>query len=215
MTGERLDSAQVLEQHLEALVRLDPRLAAIRAAAGEISVRRQPGGFAGLARAICGQQLSIASAAAIWGRFAQLPGATDPAGYLALTEAEIRGVGFSAGKFRTVSGIARAVAEGRLDFDRLAGLPADAAIAELTGLPGIGPWTAEIYLMFSLGHPDVFPAGDLALQVAVEQAFGLDGRPPGKVLIEIARAWSPHRHAAALLFWRHYALLKQREGLPL
>ncbi len=215
MERENLDSAEALERHLEALVRLDPRLGPIRAAAGEIAIRRQAGGFAGLARAICGQQLSTASAAAIWGRFAQLPGATDPQGYLTLSEAEIRGVGFSAGKFRTVGGIARAVAEGRLDFDRLAGLPAETAIAELTALPGVGPWTAEIYLMFSLGHPDVFPAGDLALQVAVADAFGLDGRPPGKVLIEMARSWAPHRHAAALLFWRHYALLKQREGLPL
>lgn len=212
---EILDSAEVLERHLAALVRLDPRLAPIRAVAGEIAIRRQPGGFAGLARAICGQQLSTASAAAIWGRFAALPGATEPEGYLGLSEADIRGVGFSAGKFRTVGGIARAVVEGRLDFDRLAGLPAETAITELTALPGVGPWTAEIYLMFSLGHPDVFPAGDLALQVGVQQAFGLDARPPGKVLIEIARAWSPHRHAAALLFWRHYALLKKREGLPL
>ena len=92
---------------------------------------------------------------------------------------------------------------------------AEAAVAELTALKGIGPWTAEIYLMFCSGHPDVFPAGDLALQKAVQHALGLDAQPSIKELIGIAQAWSPRRHAAALLFWRYYAMMKQREGVPL
>lgn len=183
--------------------------------AGAFEIRKQPGGFAGLAKVICGQQLSVASARAIWSRFEQLDGALDPARYLTLSEEEVRGTGFSLGKFRTVRVIAEAVVSGALDFEQLETLSAEAAVAQLTALKGIGPWTAEIYLMFCSGHPDVFPAGDLALQKAVQHALGLDAQPSIKELIGIAQAWSPHRHAAALLFWRYYAMMKQREGVPL
>lgn len=205
----------MLDRHLDALVVLDPRLAEIQRKAGHFAIRKQPGGFAGLARVICGQQLSVASAGAIWGRFAQLEGALDPATYLTLSEETVRSVGFSLHKFKTVGVIAQAVVDGRLDFARLETLPSEAAVAELTALPGIGPWTAEIYLMFCLGHPDVFPAGDLALQKAVQHALGLDAQPPIRDLVGIARAWAPYRHSAALLFWRYYAMMKRREGVPL
>lgn len=183
--------------------------------AGPFEIRKQPGGFAGLAKVICGQQLSVASARAIWSRFEQLEGALDPIRYLALSEETVRGVGFSLGKFKTVRVIAEAFVSGTLDFDRLERLPPDEAVAELTALKGIGPWTAEIYLMFCSGHPDVFPSGDLALQKAVQWAFGLDAQPTSKQLIEVASDWAPHRHAAALLFWRYYAVTKQKEGVPL
>lgn len=212
---ERLDSAEVLARHLNKLLKLDKRLVDVQRRAGPFEIRKQPGGFAGLAKVICGQQLSVASARAIWGRFEQLEGALDPAGYLALSEETVRGVGFSLGKFKTVRVIAEAVASGALDFDRLETLPADEAAAELTALKGIGPWTAEIYLMFCSGHPDVFPSGDLALQKAVQWAFGLDAQPTSKQLVGIASDWAPHRHAAALLFWRFYAMVKQKEGVPL
>jgi DNA-3-methyladenine glycosylase II len=212
---ERLDSAEVLARHLKKLLKLDTRLADVHRRAGAFEIRKQPGGFVGLAKVICGQQLSVASARAIWSRFEQLDGALDPARYLTLTEEAVRATGFSRGKFLTVGVIAEAVVSGQLDFDRIETLPAEAAVAELTALKGIGPWTAEIYLMFCSGHPDVFPAGDLALQKAVQHALGLDAQPSFKELIEMARTWSPHRHAAALLFWRYYAMMKQREGVPL
>ena len=212
---ERLDSAEVLARHLKKLLKLDARLAEVHRRAGAFEIRKQPGGFVGLAKVICGQQLSVASARAIWGRFEQLEGALDPARYLTLTEEAVRGTGFSRGKYLTVGVIAEAVVSGQLDFDRLEALSAEAAVAELTALKGLGPWTAEIYLMFCSGHPDVFPAGDLALQKAVQHALGLDAQPSFKELIEMARTWSPHRHAAALLFWRYYAMMKQREGVPL
>lgn len=212
---ERLDSAEVLARHLNKLLKLDKRLVDVHRRAGPFEIRKQPGGFAGLAKVICGQQLSVASARAIWGRFEQLEGALDPAGYLALSEETVRGVGFSLGKFKTVRVIAEAVASGALDFDRLETLPADEAAAELIALKGIGPWTAEIYLMFCSGHPDVFPSGDLALQKAVQWAFGLDAQPTSKQLVGIASDWAPHRHVAALLFWRYYAMVKQKEGVPL
>ena len=213
---DRLNSAEALNRQLNALLRRDPRLRAIAKAAGPFEIRLTPGGFAGLVRVITGQQLSVASARAIWGRFAQLPGALDPATYLTLPEETVRGVGFSAGKFRTVRVIAEAVVSGALDFDLVERLPADEAAAYLTAHKGIGPWTAEIYLMFCSGQPDVFPSGDLALQKAVGHALGMDHVPTAKELIGIAEAWTPYRHAAALLFWRYYAtVLRKAEGIAL
>ena len=111
--------------------------------------------------------------------------------------------------------VAEAVAEGRLDFAALEALPAEEAVAELVAIRGIGPWTAEIYLMFCAGHPDIFPSGDLALQKAVAHAFELEDRPVGKVLDAISGDWSPHRATAALLFWRYYAALGMNSGVLL
>ncbi|WP_374626039.1 DNA-3-methyladenine glycosylase [Devosia sp.] len=211
----RLDSAEALAAQLAALVGIDPRLEAVVGRAGPFAVRTADPGFAGLAQIICGQQLSTASAGAIWARFAVLEGALDPARYLGLSEEAVRATGFSRGKYLTLRGVAEAVAEGRLDFATLADRPAEAAIAELCRLKGVGPWTAEIYLMVSAAHPDIFPAGDLALQVGVQWAFGLDARPAIKDLREMAGAWSPYRSTAALLFWRYYRAVRNREGLLL
>ena len=127
----------------------------------------------------------------------------------------MEGVGLSGFKKRTIRAIAEAVAAGDLDFERLPSLSADEAVAELTRHKGIGPWTAEVYLMFCAAHPDVFPAGDLALQKAVGQGLGLAERPPARQLVEIARAWAPHRATAALLFWRYFAVMRDREGILL
>lgn len=209
---DRLDSAEALQRQLRALLRRDARLRPIAKAAGAFEIRLTPGGFPGLTRVICGQQLSVASARAIWNRFAALPGAPDPAGYLALGEEVVRSAGFSAGKYRTVRAIAQAIVDGTLDFDVVEALPPDEAMAYLVAHKGIGPWTAEIYLMFCSGHPDIFPAGDLALQKAVGHALGMDRPPAAKELIEIARPWSPYRHAAALLFWKYYAVKIRKAG---
>jgi DNA-3-methyladenine glycosylase II len=209
---ERLVSTDVLHRQLRLLLRRNPPLAPVARIAGAFDIRLTPGGFPGLTRVICGQQLSVASARAIWGRFAALPGVLDPRGYLSLDEATIRGVGFSAGKYRTVRLIAEAVVAGTLDFELVERLPADEAMAYLTAHKGIGPWTAEIYLMFCSGHPDIFPAGDLALQKAVGHALAMDHVPTARELIEIARPWSPYRHAAALLFWKYYAVVIRKSG---
>lgn len=210
---ERLETPEVLARHLAGLLELDPRLSDVAARAGSFEVRRSVGGFAGLARIVTGQQVSTASADAIWGRFSALEGALDPTGYLALDEALVRGAGFSAGKYRTMRGVAESVAGGHLDFAPLGTLPAEQAIAQLTALKGIGPWTAEIYLMFSAGHPDIFPAGDVALQRAVQWAFGLDDKPAIRDLISTAGAWSPYRSTAALLLWRYYKAVRNKEGI--
>jgi len=215
MSLDRLDSEQSLEQHLNGLLLVDRRLRPIVDFAGRFEIRKTEPGFAGMARIICGQQLSVASARAIWGRFEALPGALDARSYLRLSEPEVRATGFSAGKFRTMRAVAEAITTGAIDLDAVAGLPAADATRKLIQIKGIGPWTAEIYLMFCAGHPDIFPAGDLALQKAVAHALGLEKRPGIKQLVAIAEAWAPHRHAAALLFWRYYAAIRDKEGIPL
>jgi DNA-3-methyladenine glycosylase II len=215
MSPAKLDSAATLDLHLAALLARDQRLRPIAERAGPFEIRRTAPGFAGLAKVICGHQLSVASARAIWGRFEALEGATDPRSYLALSEEAVRAAGFSAGKYRTVRGIAEALDSGALDLDLLAEMPAPNAVAGLTQLKGVGPWTAEIYLMFCAGHPDIFPAGDLALQKAVAHGLGLDARPSVKALIALAEPWSPYRATAALLFWRYYAALGLNAGVLL
>lgn len=215
LPSPRLDTVEAIAGHIEALVALDPRLGSVREFAGPVQPRITQPGFAGIAKVITGQQVSVASAAAIWGRFENLPGALDPVTYLGLTEEAVRAVGFSGGKFRTVRAIAEAMVARTLDFDHLETLPAEDAVRYLVAHKGIGPWTAEVYLMFCAGHPDVFPAGDLALLKAVQHGLGLDVRPTIKEMIGIAAGWAPHRSAAALLFWRYFAVMRDREGILL
>lgn len=215
MIPTKLDSAEALALHLAALLKRDRRLRAVARTAGPFEIRKHDPGFAGLAKVICGQQLSVASASAIWSRFERLEGALEPVRYLGLTEAEVRATGFSVGKYHTVRAVADAMVEGRLDFAKLEALPAGEAMAALTAIKGIGPWTAELYLLFCAGHPDIFPSGDLALQKAVAHALRLDARPVGKALDAISLAWAPHRAAAALLFWRYYRALGMNSGVLL
>lgn len=206
----RLDTPEALAIHLEGLAARDERLAIAIRRAGEVSLRQAPKGFEGMARIICGQQLSVASARAIWGRLEAL-GAVTPGAYLSLDEQTLRTAGLSRGKVETINGVAIACAEGDLDFDLIETLPAEEAIAHLVRLKGVGPWTAEIYLLFCTGHPDIFPAADLALQKAVEHAFALPARPQVKELVERAADWSPHRGAAAIMFWRYFAAMKNAD----
>ena len=211
----RIDTPEGVAAHLDSLMALVPELLPMRTRVGDVLPRVNPKGFAGMAKVICGQQLSVQSAAAIWGRFSQLPGALEPESYLLLTEETVRSAGFSRGKFLAVRTIAEAVEAGDLDFLTVDALPADDAIKALTALKGIGPWTAEVYLLFCAGHPDIFPAGDLALLKAAHHGLGLDARPTIKEMIGLAQSWSPHRSAAALLFWRYFALMRDREGILL
>lgn len=209
----RLDSVAGIARQIDLLVALDPRLEAVRRVAGEVQPRINPPGFAGIAKVICGQQVSVASARAIWGRFEQLPGSLDPTTYLTLSEEAVRATGFSGGKFRTLRALAEAMATGVLDFDHLETLPAEAAVRYLVAHKGIGPWTAEVYLMFCAQHPDVFPAGDLALLKAVGHGLEMPERPSIRQMVDIARLWAPHRSAAALLFWRYFAVMRERDGV--
>ncbi|MDN5844341.1 MAG: DNA-3-methyladenine glycosylase [Alcaligenaceae bacterium] len=211
---QRLISERVLAQHLRSLLRIDPRLAKVHDIAGPFSLRTRDPGFAGLARIVCGQQLSVASADAIWGRLVARSGTVTAETFLALGTDGLQGVGLSRSKYTTLTGLAEAVVAGELDFAEIDSLPDRAAIAGLVRYKGIGPWTAEIYLMFCAGHPDIFPVGDLALRNAVADAFDIQPHPTPHALADMAAQWAPYRATAALLFWRFYAARRHREGLP-
>jgi DNA-3-methyladenine glycosylase II len=197
-----------IENALTALLSADPRLGPVLDVAGPVPLRRRPGGFAGLARIITAQQISDAAADAIWARLTAGMEPLTPEVFLAAGEEALRQAGLSRPKIRTLTGIATACCDG-FDPDRLHELPPEEAIAAMVALHGIGRWTAEVYLVFCCGHPDIFPAGDLALQNAVAMAFGGDGRPSEKELRVLAEAWSPWRAVAARLFWAYYRARRQ------
>ena len=209
----RIETEADIAEGLDALVRLDPRLAAVVEAAGEVPLRRVAPGFSALVSIVVSQQVSRASADAILGRFAALVDPLDAAGVLAAGEAVFREAGLSRPKQKTLVAVGHAVAQG-LDLDRLAGAGAEEAVAGLTAVPGIGPWTAEVYLLSCAGHADVFPARDVALQGAVGHALGLDPRPDAKALAEMAESWAPWRAVAARLFWAYWRQLRGRDAAP-
>ena len=209
-----LHSDADLQAGLARLVAADPRLAPIAEKAGRFSLRRREAGYAGLCAIVCGQQLSTASAAAIRNR---LFAAFDPFHHDSVRRArtdKLKRLGLSAPKIKAIREIGKAVAQGRIDLDRIGEMDADAAHAALVALHGIGPWSADIYLLFCLGHSDAFPAGDLAVQEAARIAFGLRKRPDAKALTKIAEAWRPWRGVAAHLFWAYYHAVKKRDVVP-
>ena len=208
-----LNSQADLEDAIHALLKLDERLAPVFAVAGMPALRRREPGFVGLAHIVCGQQLSTATAAAIWAR---LSAAFDPFDHDALRRARadrLGRLGLSAAKIKTLRNLAREISAGRLNLDVLAEEDADAAHHTLVSLHGIGPWTADVYLLFCLGHGDAWPAGDLAVQEAVKIGLGLKARPTAKEMASIAEPWRPMRGAAAHLWWSYYRAIKKREGV--
>jgi DNA-3-methyladenine glycosylase II len=198
---------------LDALCRLDPRLQVVRGMAGEVPLRLTEPGFASLASIIVSQQVSTASAKAIFGRFTTLVDPLTPQGLLGADADVFRQAGLSRPKQRTLLAVAQAAADG-LDLDGLCRLDAAEATAALVAIPGIGPWTAEVYLLFAAGHPDIFPARDVALQSAVGHALGIDPRPGEKALIRLAESWAPWRGVASRLFWAYYRQTRGRDGAP-
>jgi DNA-3-methyladenine glycosylase II len=207
-----LNTQADLDAAIHALVKQDPRLQPIFELSGMPALRRRVPGYAGLAAIVCGQQLSTASAAAIWAR---LTAAFDPFHHDALRRARterLGRLGLSAAKIKTLKSLAREIAAERLDLDALADEDADIAHNKLTALHGIGPWTADVYLLFCLGHGDAWPAGDLAVQEAVKIGLGLKTRPTAKEMAPLAEPWRPLRGAAAHLWWAYYRALKKREG---
>ncbi|MBA8840030.1 DNA-3-methyladenine glycosylase II [Ochrobactrum sp. RH2CCR150] len=212
---QRIDTLDDIEAGLEALVLADVRLADIRSRAHAVPLRRSQPGFESLASIIVAQQVSTASAAAIWARLKQAIDPLTPQAYIDGGEEAWRFAGLSRPKQRTLLAVSQALVEDGLDLHGLCDLPAEEAIAALTAIKGIGPWTAEVYLLFAAGHPDVFPAGDVALQAAVGHAFAHETRPDAKALRLLAEDWAPWRGVAARLFWAYYAAIKGREAAPL
>jgi len=186
---------------IAALCAADHDLARIEAAAGPLPWRTRPQGFEGLLHAIVAQQISSQAAAAIWQRLLRHPGAIDPAGLLAMSDDMLRASGFSRPKIKHARALAEAFHTGQIDATRLADLDDAAVIASLTALPGIGPWTAEIYLLFALQRPDVMPAGDVALQAAFADLKSLPARPDPAGLRALTAPYAPHRALAARLLW--------------
>lgn len=200
---------------LESLVALDDRLAMVVETAGSVPLRLRPGGLKGLCAIVTAQQVSKASADAIFGRLSDQADLDDALAVRALGDDAFRAAGVSRPKQRTILGLAEAAADGRLDFDRLSRTSGPDAVAELVALKGIGIWTAQCYLLFCVGHRDVFPGGDLALQAALAHAFALSERPKPKEADRIAADWAPHRSVAARLFWSYYAVTARRDAAPL
>ena len=200
-----LSSDAELAAAIECLRRLDPGpIEAMLAAAGPPPLRKREPGLAGLAWIVISQQVSTASARAIFGRFIDRFPACAAAEIMAAPDEALRGCGLSSPKIRTMRALAGAMHAGDLDLARLASAPAEAARAELVRIKGIGPWSADIYLLFCLGAPDVWPTGDLALQEAARLALGLPERPDARALEAIGERWRPWRAAAARLLWAYY-----------
>jgi DNA-3-methyladenine glycosylase II len=193
-----------LHAAMAALADIEPAFARGIERVGLPDARISERGYATLLRTIVGQQVSVHAARAVWGRLeAALGDLTDPAPLLAASDETLRACGLSRQKAGYARSLAGLVGSGELD---LANLPADdeEAIAALVRIKGIGRWSAEIYLLFAEGRPDIWPAGDLAVQVEVGRLLGLEERPSEKLTRELAEAWRPHRGAAAIFAWHHY-----------
>jgi DNA-3-methyladenine glycosylase II len=210
-----LNDQSDLDAALAALMKSDVRLHALVERAGRPSLRRRPAGFSGLCAIVCAQQLSSASAGAIWSRLAA---AFDPFDHDALRRtrpSKLAKLGLSRPKIKTMKALAASVGKGEIDLQALAEMPADDAHAALMRLHGIGPWTADVYLLFCLGHADAWPAGDLALQEAARIALELKTRPSAKEMIDLAQPWRPWRGVAAHLLWTYYRALKNIDKMPI
>jgi DNA-3-methyladenine glycosylase II len=208
-----LDTQADLDDAIHVLVKEDPRLKPILDLTGMPALRRREPGFVGLAHIICGQQLSTASAAAIWGRLSAAFNPFDAEAVRRARTDRLGRLGLSAAKIKTLKALARDIQAGRVNLDVLANEDADAAHNTLTALHGIGPWTADVYLLFCLGHGDAWPAGDLAVQEAVKIGLGLKARPTAKQMAPLAEPWRPLRGVAAHLWWSYYRVLRKREGV--
>lgn len=208
MVGRIIHSLDCVAEGAGWLAAREPAFARALPLVGDLPLRREEDGFAALLRAIVGQQVSVASARAIWGRL-ETAGLTEAEVMARATEDDLRAAGLSRQKAR----YGRALAQAGIDFNGLRGVPDAEVVRVLVAVPGIGVWTAEIYAMFALGRADVFAPGDLALQEAARMLFGLETRPSDKALRTMAEAWSPWRSVAARILWAYYRVAKAREGV--
>lgn len=208
-------TAEQMRVSLDALAAIEPAFTAGLARVGYPEPRLRERGYATLLRTIIGQQVSVQSAAAVWRKLESLVGdPSNPHTIIAAGDETLRAAGLSRQKAGYARSLAEEVTSGRLDLDNL---PADdeAAIAQLVHVKGIGRWSAEIYLLFAEGRPDVWPAGDLAVQIEIGRLLGHDTRPTEKLVRELSEAWRPHRGALAIFAWHHYGNNKPADAVPL
>ena len=208
LTGRIIHSLDCVAEGVAWLCAHEPRFAVAMQGLPPLPLRRKPDGFAELLSAITSQQVSVASANAIWGRL-QGAGMVTPEAVAQTSEDDLRALGLSRQKAK----YAKALADARINFDALRAMPTDQVIKTLTDVSGIGTWTSEIYAMFSLGRADVFACGDLALQEAAKLIFNLDARPNERTMRKMAQDWSPWQSVAARIMWAYYKQSKQREGI--
>ena len=208
MVGRIIHSLDCVAEGAAWLGQREPAFARALPLVGALPLRREEDGFPALLRAIVGQQVSVASARAIWARLEAM-GLTEAAAMAAASDEDLRAAGLSRQKAR----YGRALAGAGIDFNGLRAVPDVEVVRTLVAVPGIGIWTAEIYAMFALGRADVFAPGDLALQEAARMLFGLEARPSEKALRQMAEDWSPWRSVAARILWAYYRVAKDREGI--
>ncbi|WP_440464206.1 DNA-3-methyladenine glycosylase family protein [Psychrobacter sp. ASPA161_6] len=210
MSLQTIENTEELEEHIIALIAIEPRFAPIYEQVGMPSLRHNAGGFEQLMRAMVGQQLSVAAAASIWKKLVAA-GLTNPQAIAEAQDETLRAQGLSRQKMRYV----RSLVAHDIDFATLTTMQNEAAIKTLTAVTGIGRWTAEMYLLFSLKRDDILAVDDLAIKVAAMTVLGLAARPTPKQLKGLTESWSPHRSAASLLLWSYYGLLRDKTAVPL
>ena len=203
-----ITSQECISEGLAALAKLEPKFKQIIKTIEEIPLRRTSEGFDRLLSTIISQQLSVAAADAIWNKL-ELAGLNKIQKIKKASDQELRDVGLSKQKIKYV----RSLANANINYRSLRTMPTSQVVNELTQVSGIGNWTAEIYVMFSLGRADVFAPGDLALQEATRILFNLPERPSEKDLRSMAKDWSPWQAVAARLLWSYYNQQKKREGI--
>ncbi|SLJ84565.1 DNA-3-methyladenine glycosylase family protein [Psychrobacter sp. DAB_AL43B] len=214
-SAENIDAVEITETteqlklHINALIAIEPRFAPIYDQVGVPDLRRNTGGFEQLLRAMVGQQLSVAAASSIWKKLLDA-NLTSPQTIIQVEDDILRAQGLSKQKIR----YARSLVEHDIDFEALTTMSDNEVLKTLTAVVGIGRWTAEMYLLFSLGRSDVLAVDDLAIKVAAMHLLGLAERPTPKQLETATKEWSPHRSAASLLLWSHYGWLNNRKALP-
>ena len=204
-----IETTEQLKEQIEALITIEPRFAGIYEQVGIPDLRRNDGGFEQLLRAMVSQQLSVAAASSIWQRLIDAD-LTNPKMIKAVSDDILRAQGLSKQKIR----YARSLIEYDIDFEALSTISDEQVLEILTAVVGIGRWTAEMYLLFSLGRADVLAVDDLAIKVAAMDLLNLAERPTPKQLKKATGNWSPHRSAASLLLWSHYGLLRNRKAMP-
>lgn len=206
--GRVIVSSDCVEEGADWLRRAHPQFEVALSQTGPLPLRLKPDGFSELLSAIVSQQVSIASAAAIWARMKDAE-MTEAEQINRASEDDLRALGLSRQKVR----YARELAAANIDYVALREVPTEEVLKTLTKVPGIGTWTAEIYAMFSLGRADVFASGDLALQEAARVLFDMDERPKERAMREMAKDWSPWQSVAARALWAYYKIIKHREGI--
>ena len=210
MSIQTIETPQELSENISALIAIEPKFAAIYEQVGLPDLRHNAGGFEQLMRAMVGQQLSVAAAASLWKRLVDAA-LTTPYKIGEATDEALKAQGLSKQKTRYI----RSLVDHNIDFAALENMPNEDAIKTLTAVTGIGRWTAEMYLLFSLKRADVLAVDDLAIKVAAMELLGLAERPTPKQLNNLTQHWSPYRSAASLLLWSYYGLLRNKTAVPL